>query len=356
MNLDAAMIAKARQIMDVWKLGLSAASTARPAQVFPTAWCDPTADNIGWQKLHIEQDDYHVQSQSNSGSGWWNNFQSHSSSSSGGGAIGFGFFVAGAEGGSASSDTLAASQNWSWSNGAFHNDASNLTIDLEYGLVTIDRPWLVSDLFYLQNWYLTGYKKNAISDGTINGQVGDKDKLLPMLPKQFLVIRNMKISAEDWGSDSHFLQSTYNSAKSQGHTSSGHVSGGGGFSLGFINVGGTASHGWSDSSASASGRAFPRPRATTAGSLTASRSKSEMRRSSPGSATSSPLARQATPPTCRTDVRPAPHGWSIKRIVHGSRPQRRHQLGAHHSVGPLPARRIDNRRRGLLGRHGLSRL
>ncbi len=223
------------------------------AQVFPTAWCDPTADNIGWQKLHIEQDDYHAQSQSNSGSGWWNNFQSHSSSSSGGGAIGFGFFVAGAEGGSASSDTLAASQNWSWSNGAFHNDASNLTIDLEYGLVTIDRPWLVSDLFYLQNWYLTGYKKNAISDGTINGQVGDKDKLLPMLPKQFLVIRNMKISAEDWGSDSHFLQSTYNSAKSQGHTSSGHVSGGGGFSLGFINVGGTASHGWSDSSASASG-------------------------------------------------------------------------------------------------------
>jgi len=44
------------------------------------------------------------------------------------------------------------------------NTAKNLNISLEYALCTFIRPGIVSDLFYMKNWYLVNNKKNAISD------------------------------------------------------------------------------------------------------------------------------------------------------------------------------------------------
>ena len=66
-------------------------------------------------------------------------------------------------------------------------------------VATIERPWLLGDLFNIEGWYLVGQKKNSISDGTIPGQVGDHTKLLPMIPKAFVVMRNVVITADDWG-------------------------------------------------------------------------------------------------------------------------------------------------------------
>ena len=68
-----------------------------------------------------------------------------------------------------------------------------MTIELEYGLCTVERPWLIGDLFYLRNWYLVDHEKHAISTGDIEGQKLDQDKLLPMIPRQFLFARSETI-------------------------------------------------------------------------------------------------------------------------------------------------------------------
>ena len=76
-------------------------------------------------------------------------------------------------------------------------------------MVEVNRPFLMSDLFYMKNWYLVGEKKNAVSDGTIDGQAGGEASLLPMLPMQFLVVRNVKISSTDWGSDGQTMSQMF---------------------------------------------------------------------------------------------------------------------------------------------------
>ena len=87
-----------------------------------------------------------------------------------------------------------------------------------------------------------GNPKNAVSDGTIGGQVKNMNSLMPMIPAQFLVIRNVKIhaTAADWGGDGQTLRKM--NADSQGQSSSMSAGGGAGFSLGFLTIGGTGSH------------------------------------------------------------------------------------------------------------------
>jgi hypothetical protein len=132
----------------------------------------------------------------------------------------------------------------------YGDQMSNVSIDLEYGLARVIRPWLVSDLFHIGGWYLLGAKKNSISDGTIEGQVDNKDQLMPMIPTAFLVLRNVKITADNWGQAGIALQraSQAASSASQGSTNSG------GGSVGFLCFGATASHseqqqsGWQNAS------------------------------------------------------------------------------------------------------------
>ena len=87
-----------------------------------------------------------------------------------------------------------------------------------------------------------GNPKNAISDGTIAGQVKDDKALMPMIPVQFLAIRNVKIhaTAADWGGDGQTLRRMQSDSQSQSSSSS--AGGGGGFSLGFVSIGGGGSH------------------------------------------------------------------------------------------------------------------
>jgi hypothetical protein len=102
------------------------------------------------------------------------------------------------------------------------SDATNLSVSLQYGLAEVARPWLVTDLFQMKNWYLRGEKKGAISDGTIDGQVMDKEHKLPMIPTHFLVVRNVRISTSQWGSVRDTLTTIWNEhtkAESQGGSS-----------------------------------------------------------------------------------------------------------------------------------------
>ncbi len=243
------MIAKARELFDAWNLGLTGAVAVKTPYSFvsPSGWADPSDDTAGWQELTIGHSDYQNHTQSSYHGQTEEHFDS--SSSSGGGAVGICLgFVNVAGGVSASSSDTHASGYWQYqSQNGFSNSATNLTIDLEYALCDIDRPWYIGDLFYMPNWYLVNNAKNTISEGTIEGQVKNEQKLLPMIPVQFLAIRNVRISTDSWGSDGDTISKIVDSSSS--NTSSSSVSGSAGVSFGFINFGGTYSH--SDASSNA---------------------------------------------------------------------------------------------------------
>lgn len=257
-SMQDAMIKKARQLFDVWNMsGLSGVADQTPyAYVSPTGWADPDNDDEGWQTLTVTQSDYQSHSEFHSQRLVDGHFQSDSSSSSGGGGVAiFGFGGYGG-GGSTSTSWSNHFQTQDGSQYQFHNDAKNLSISITYGLCTINRPWLVGDLFYLRNWYLVGNPKNAVSDGTIDGQVKNEKPLMPMIPVQFLVIRDVRISATaaDWGGDGQTLRQMYSDSQAQG--SSWNAGGGGGFSCGFLTIGGEGSHSESHATSSFSSRDY----------------------------------------------------------------------------------------------------
>ncbi len=254
-SLPGYMIAKARKTYDAWNLGLTGViSTKTPySYITPSSWCDLEADDIGWQKLTISQSNYASEVSSSRNGAFYGNANSKSSSTSGSGGFSLGFITLGGGGGGSSSSSSSNSGSNSATQNQFKNTATNLTITIEYGLCDIHRDWLMSDLFYTKGWYLKDQKKNAVSDGTIDGQVGTTEALLPMLPTQFLVVRNVKIHSANWGSDGQALKQTYENARSQSDSSSMNAGGGGAFAFGPLVIGGRASHSRSEFNSSSSG-------------------------------------------------------------------------------------------------------
>ncbi|ADG20852.1 hypothetical protein [Paraburkholderia atlantica] len=251
------MIAKARKTFDLWNLaGLSGVADTTPyAYISPTAWADPLADDDGWQKLTVTSQQYNSHNEFHSANFVDSHFHSDSSSNSASAGASYFGFGAYASGGNSSADVSATYKAQSGTSYQFHNDAKNLTITVDYALCTINRPYFIGDLFYMNDWYLVGNKAKAISDGTVEGMLGDKTPhLMPMIPVQFLVIRNVKISAkaEDWGGDGATLHQMY--TDSQSNSSSWNAGGGGGFSIGFLTIGGGGSHSETHADASFSSR------------------------------------------------------------------------------------------------------
>jgi len=216
------MIAKARKVFDAWSLSLAGVPVQTPyAAVSPSSWADPDSDSDGWTRLKVEQSEYRSHAAQNAHFFQQSSEHSdHSATSAQGGGSYFGF---GARGGGSTSSTNSSGQGSSGGGGSctFANDASGLTIDLEYGLCDILRPWLMGDLFYMKNWYMVNNPQKAISDGTIEGQADSDKTLLPMIPMQFLVVRNVKITATHWGSDATLLESRYGQGR---HDESGNES------------------------------------------------------------------------------------------------------------------------------------
>lgn len=210
-GVDARLIAKARQVFDIWNLGLAGAVPADVPYAYcsPTSWPDYDADDSGWMTVEITS----KKSARYMGKRYdaFNKFQAHSSSSStsvSGRASYFGF---GARGGyhRADSHSDTHSEADSRLSTMFKNSAKGVRIRFQFGIVDVIRPWLMGDLFYLKNWYLVGNKRHSISDGTIDGQADSDKALLPMVPMQFLVVRNLVIEATDWGSDGNTLSTLF---------------------------------------------------------------------------------------------------------------------------------------------------
>jgi hypothetical protein len=241
------MIKKARQLYDAYNLGLAGVPAPIPwSYIDPSGWCDPDNDDEGWQQLTVTSSDYQHYDASNRTMGAQNSWSANSSGTTGGGGVMVGFAAFGGSGGSSSSDSQAQGSSHYQFTSNFKNTAKQLSISLEYGLMTIRRPWLVSDLFYMGNWYLVGNRKNCISDGTEKNQANltdiNKLPLLPMIPQQMLVIRNVVISAKEWGSDGEILRNSFGGYQDSSSASSSSEAGTAGVCLGFISFGGSAGH------------------------------------------------------------------------------------------------------------------
>jgi hypothetical protein len=244
-SIEQRLIAKARKNFDLWNLGLAGSvPVAVPyAYCSPTEWADPTDDSEGWTHLDITHSDYaqHIGKDSH----FFNSFRKDTSSSSTSVSVSGCYFGFGASGGYHTADAHESdnSQSDKQLSTFFHNTAKNLTIHLEYGIVEVERPWLMSDLFYMKNWYLVGEKKHAISDGTITGQAGGgQDSLLPMLPMQFLVVRNVKISSDDWGSDGQTMSQLFGDAGGAWDSSSSGFTAGASYGFGPFSISANVSH------------------------------------------------------------------------------------------------------------------
>src|SRR5919109_522874 len=167
------MIAKARKVYDAWQLGIGGVpSPIAYASVSPKSWADPERDDTGFAQLVLESSEYTSHYESHGADVVTGNWSSDSSRSSGEGGISiFGFgFVGGANVGNGS--TAARTTTDSSNRFTFHNDAKDLRISLEYGLCEIRRPYALFDVLFLKNYWVKGNHAGAISDGTLDGQVG----------------------------------------------------------------------------------------------------------------------------------------------------------------------------------------
>lgn len=100
----------------------------------------------------------------------------------------------------------------------------------------------------MDGWYYVGGKTGCISDGTLEGNLNKPDtqdrtdKLLPMVPKGFIIIRNVVIWANEWGSAGDAFSTAVQ--QSAGHTDASSTSFGG--SVGWCGLGGSVQHTDSD--------------------------------------------------------------------------------------------------------------
>lgn len=225
--LEQGMIANARKLMEGWKVNIAGVAVKTPYSfILPSEWASLDVDDIGWTQVtkdrstyqnHFDAHGYEV------ATGDWRGDSSSTGGSAGLDVFGFGFS------GSHSENSSSASSDFSQtSSDGSHmiNDATGLTVDLEYGMCEIMRPWLLTDLFRMRNWYLRGEKAGVISDGTITNQLGKEQPLLPMIPTHFLVIRNVKITAIHWGSVRDTLESQWAKQHSESEAHSSSTSGG----------------------------------------------------------------------------------------------------------------------------------
>ncbi|MDQ1679892.1 MAG: hypothetical protein QOI42_751, partial [Frankiaceae bacterium] len=236
----AALIAKARKMYDDFSVGLLGSIAQRTPWSFidPVSWWDHTNNDFG--VLHVEASS---SSYAAGGGGDEHSF-GHSfyndSASSTSGSAGFNCFFYSASANAGHSETHHDDGSYIDNSGqqAFHDASASATVSFDWFVASVERPWFLGDLLHTDGWYLAGHKKHAISDGTLTGQIDAKDRLLPMVPKGFLVIRNVTITADDWGDMGSSFQSAVDSSSGQSDSSSTTYGG----SVGYFGIGGSVQH------------------------------------------------------------------------------------------------------------------
>ena len=152
----------------------------------------------------------------------WQRQQSQSTSGSGG--VNVGFASASASGSHADASNAFGNHANQYNFTSHQDHSSSASVTLEFFLATIERAWFLGDIFNIKGWYMVGQRAHAISDGTIDNQIGDKSPaILPMLPKGFLVIRNVTIKCDDWGDFGDAFNQAMQASQGSGQSSSNSV-------------------------------------------------------------------------------------------------------------------------------------
>jgi hypothetical protein len=221
-----ALAAMARQMYDAYQVQLAGGISTNVAwsYISPISWWDATDESFGVQKL-TGTSKAHDAATAGGGSSFANNWQrQQSESTSGGGGFNVGLYSASASGSHADASNAFANHadQYNW---ASHQDhSSDASISLEYFIASIERPWFLGDLFNIKGWYLVGQRAHSISDGTVDNQIGDKaPAILPMVPKGFLIIRNVSITCNDWGDFGTSFNQAMQAAQGGGQSSSNSV-------------------------------------------------------------------------------------------------------------------------------------
>lgn len=82
-------------------------------------------------------------------------------------------------------------------------ETTGIRISFEYSLVTISRPWMSFHLLSTKGWNLQNlFRKGQLSNG---GKANQSASLMPLLPTAFVVVRNVRISANWSRSDYDFV-------------------------------------------------------------------------------------------------------------------------------------------------------
>lgn len=83
------------------------------------------------------------------------------------------------------------------------SDTTLQSIELEYLLVGLRRPWLTPTLFDTSDWFLSGQDSGFCSTGS----AADNSGVLPLIPTGLLLCRSVNVSA-DWGGTDAALMKT----------------------------------------------------------------------------------------------------------------------------------------------------
>jgi hypothetical protein len=164
--------------------------------MLPSKWYSANGD--GWN--HYSQNDFHHES----------HFENSSSSTSAGGGFSLGFFSVGGHG---SVSTERSNMDLK---------TTNLTIEFEYTMVDIKRPWLDTTLLNLSNWFLVGdYPASCISDGTYGQElrVNNPNEMLflPSIVTSLLLVRNLRIRYDESKTHSDTFSKTVEGGGSIGY-------------------------------------------------------------------------------------------------------------------------------------------
>lgn len=175
-------------------------------QVFPTNWCDLKREHDGWTEYGYSRRNTSSTATSEATS-WGANA-----------GVKFGFWSFGAGASHSSANTHS------------EHSSDGLGIQMRYAVIDIDRPWLNTVLLNVSNWFLVGYKKNSISQGTITQSAPSQDEAfwLPSLPTQLVVVKDLRIRTNN-------MRATYDTLQSKS-------SAGGSVGWGPFSIGGSYSH------------------------------------------------------------------------------------------------------------------
>jgi hypothetical protein len=233
-------VSQARELFDRWDLSLAGIVAVKTpyTQIMPSSWYDHTNQRLGFIGISATAQDYHAKGGAQSSSFANNWYKGSAKSTQAGGKASFLGISVGGHGGSSSSASSSEGHQGGQSSSYHADRTTSATVSFEYGVINMMRPWCLTELFHIGGWYVPGEPAGCVSDGTIAGQAGNEDKLLPMITTQALVIRNVTIEATGWGEAGKALSEHHANQKANASSSSWNAGG----SAGFLGFGASASH------------------------------------------------------------------------------------------------------------------